>query len=278
MSSKPVGTFLLFLLAGSVVFLPGITFSAWIPDTVETFLRIVLCVLFLVLTMAFARRTGRKDLWPIPFAFFLAAFSQLLAWQFSGLPARWFSLDVSSIDGMAVAKLSQSLLIIIPVLLLTKASGQSLSSIYIRKGKIKYGLSIGSMAFIVFAGFLVLQAKNADGGLNSLLSSSPWILVFVIANGFNEELLFRGLFLKKFEPFLGKGGSNLLTAIVFTLPHMKVDYVVSGEILWFLAVAFILALMWGYLMQKTGSILGPALFHAGADLLLFSSFFTLNPS
>jgi hypothetical protein len=31
-------------------------------------------------------------------------------------------------------------------------------------------------------------------------------------------------------------------------------------------------------MQKTDSLIGPAIFHAGADLLLFSSLFTLIPS
>lgn len=278
MRSKKAFWFWLFLVTGLIVFLPSITFSSQIPNTLEIFLRLGLCVLFLVLVLVFARREKEEKLWPIPFAFFLAAFSQFLAWQFSGLPAKWFSLNVKSINGMAVAKLSQSLLIIVPIILLTKFSGQNFASLYIKKGKIRYGLIIGLLAFFVFAGFLILQAKNSDDGLSRLLAASPWILVFVIANGFNEELLFRGLFLKRFEPFLGKFGSNLLTAIVFTLAHMKVEYVMTGEILRFLAVVFILGIVWGYLMQKTDSLIGPAIFHAGADLLLFSSLFTLSLS
>jgi len=277
MRSERMLWFVLFLSVGLIVFLPSITFSSQIPDSLETSLRIGMCLLFLVLTIVSARRTKGKKLWPIPFAFFLAAFCQLLAWLFSGLPVRWFHLDVTSVNGMAVAKFSQSLLIIIPVILLTKVSGQNLDSIYIQKGKIRYGLSIGLLAFFVFAVFLILQAKNADGGLSRLLAASPWILVFVISNGFVEELLFRGLFLKKFESFLGKAASNLLTAIVFTLAHMKVEYVISGEILRFLAMVFILAIVWGYLMQKSESLIGPVLFHAGADLLLFSSLFNLSP-
>jgi membrane protease YdiL (CAAX protease family) len=130
---------------------------------------------------------------------------------------------------------------------------------------------------LAFAGFLLLQAKNAYDGFERLLSASPWILVFVLANGLNEELPFRGLFLKKFEPFLGKFGSNLLTAIVFTIAHMKVEYVASGEVLRLLGTMFILALVWGYMMQKTDSLIGTSLFHAGEDLLLFSSPFALSP-
>lgn len=278
MKSKRLSLFLLFLFTGLIVFLPSITFSAQIPDTIETLLRTGLCAIFLAMAIVFARQKKFKKFWLIPFAFFLAAFSQFLAWRFSGLPVSWINLEVTTVKGMAVAKLSQSLLIIIPIILLTKVSGHDMASIYLKGGKIRYGLSIGLISFFVFAGFLLLQVKDAEAGLDRLLSASPWILVFVLFNGFNEELLFRGLFLRKFEPFLGKLGSNLMTAIVFTLAHMKVEYVASGEILRFLGTVFILAIVWGYMMQKTDSLIGPALFHAGADLLLFSSLFTLSPS
>ena len=277
MKLERLGLFLLFLFIGLAVFLPSITFSDRIRDTIEIFLRTGLCVLFFVATIVFTGQKKLKKYWPLSFAFFLAALSQLLAWQFSGLPLNWFNLDVSAINGMAVAKLSQSLLIIIPIILLTRVSGQSFSSIYLKKGKIRYGLGIGLFAFFTFAGLLFLQTRNADSGPDRLLSASPWILVFVLSNGFNEELLFRGLFLRKFESFLGKFGSNLVTAIIFTLAHMKVEYVISGEILRFLGVVFVLAIVWGYMMQKTDSLIGPFLFHAGADLLLFSSLFTLTP-
>jgi membrane protease YdiL (CAAX protease family) len=278
MESERFGWFLLFLFIGLAVFLPSITFSALIPDNVEILLRTSLCVLFFVAAIVFTGQKTLKKYWPIPFAFFLAALSQFFAWEFSGLPLTWFHLDATAVKGMAVAKFSQSLLVVIPIILLTRISGQSFSSIYLKKGKIRYGLGIGLIAFLVFAGLLYLQIEKADSGPNRLLSASPWILVFVLSNGLNEELLFRGLFLRKFEPFVGTFGSNLTTAIVFTLAHLKVEYVASGEILKFLATVFVLAMVWGYMMQKTESLIGPALFHAGADLLLFSSLFTLSPS
>lgn len=277
MKTERFGLFLIFLFAALAVFLSGITFSAQLPDTIEIFLRTGLCILFFVATIVFTGQIRLKKYWPLSFGFFLASFSQFLAWQFSGLPLGWFGLDAAEINGMAVAKLSQSLLIVIPIILLTRVSGQSFSSIYLRKGKIRYGLGIGLIAFFAFAAFLLFRIKDIENGLDRVLSASPWILVFVLSNGFNEELLFRGLFLKKFQPFLGKSGSNLLTAIVFTIAHMKVEYVASGEILRFLGAVFVLALVWGYMMQKTDSLIGPALFHAGADLLLFSSLFTLSP-
>jgi len=277
MKLKRFGWFFLFLLAGLLVFLPSVTFSEQIPDQTENLIRTSLCVLFLILAVVFALKKKWNKFWPIPFAFFLAAFCQFLSWRFSSLPVKFLRLETSSIKGMAVAKFSQSLWIIIPILFLTLISGQSLASIYFKKGRLRYGLVIGLVAFFAFAGFLVLQVKKIDSGFDRLLFSAPWILTFVLSNGLNEELLFRGIFLKKFEPFLGKLGSNLLTALVFSLTHMKVEYVKSGEIFMFLGIVFVLALIWGYLMQRTGSLLGSTLFHAGSDLILFSSLFTMFP-
>ncbi|MFC2014808.1 lysostaphin resistance A-like protein [Chloroflexota bacterium] len=102
--------------------------------------------------------------------------------------------------------------------------------------------------------------------MNKLLSLSPWILLFVLSNGFMEELLFRGLFLKRYEPFLGKGLSNLLTAIVFTLMHTQVTYAL--QMFQFLLIALTLSLVWGYLIQKTNSLWGAVLFHAAGDCLI----------
>ncbi|MFW6139759.1 MAG: CPBP family intramembrane glutamic endopeptidase [Acidobacteriota bacterium] len=277
MKLKRFGWFFLFLLAGLMVFFPSITFSEQIPDHLENFIRAGLCVLFIALTIVVALKKKWNKFWPIPFAFFLAAFCQFLAWRFSGLSVKLLGLETSGVKGMAAAKLSQSLWIIIPVIFLTLVSGQSLASIYFKKGHLRYGLTIGLIGFFAFAGFLVLQAKNIDSGLERLLLGAPWILIFVLSNGLNEELLFRGIFLKKLEPFLGKLGSNLLTALVFSLAHIKVEYVKSREIFMFLGIVFVLALIWGYLMQKTGSLLGSVLFHAGADLVLFTSLFTLAP-
>ena len=53
---------------------------------------------------------------------------------------------------------------------------------------------------------------------------------------------------------------------MFTLIHVQVTYV--SDVLQFLLIVFPLALVWGYLMQKTDSLWGSALFHAGADCMI----------
>jgi membrane protease YdiL (CAAX protease family) len=99
--------------------------------------------------------------------------------------------------------------------------------------------------------------------------------MFVVSNAFMEELLFRGLFLGRYEPLIGKWLAILSTALAFTLAHMQITYAPN---LWsFLLVTLGFSIAWAWLMQKTGNLWGSVLFHAGdADLLIilpvFSSF------
>jgi membrane protease YdiL (CAAX protease family) len=88
-----------------------------------------------------------------------------------------------------------------------------------------------------------------------------------------EELMFRGIFLKRYEPFLGKGLSLLLTSIVFTLLHFQAGYVLNSVV--FMVQLFPFALAWGWLMQKTDGLWGSVLFHAGADCIIIYNIFLL---
>ena len=99
----------------------------------------------------------------------------------------------------------------------------------------------------------------------------PWILIFVLANAAQEEILFRGLFLRKLEPFYGKFLANLLIMLVFTLLHNGVTYTYNQYI--FLAVVVPLALVWGYITQKTNAVWSSILFHAGTDIPIFLGIF-----
>ena len=96
-------------------------------------------------------------------------------------------------------------------------------------------------------------------------------MLFLISNGIMEELLYRGLFLRKYEPFLGKGLSNFLTAAVFTVMHTQVTY--PADMIQFMVIVLILSLVWGYLIQKTDSLWGAVLFHAAGDcLVIFAAY------
>ena len=87
-----------------------------------------------------------------------------------------------------------------------------------------------------------------------------------------EELLFRGLFLRKLEPFFGRILSNLMIALVFTMIHGAVSY--SADQYLFLVILFPLALAWGYVMQKTDGVWSSILFHAGMDIPIMLGIFS----
>jgi membrane protease YdiL (CAAX protease family) len=105
-------------------------------------------------------------------------------------------------------------------------------------------------------------------------------LITVFANGIREELLYRGLFLKKYEPLLGSRTSNLLQSLIFSLSHTvtgigSIAYTPYTLVL--LLFTFALGLVWGYVMQRTNSLLGSVLFHAGSDISVFLGIFSNLP-
>ena len=114
---------------------------------------------------------------------------------------------------------------------------------------------------------------NAHGlSLARIIPWIPWILIFVLANGTLEELLFRGLFLSKLESFFGKFLLSFLIAFVFTGLHYWVSYTADQRL--FIAVTFPLALALGYIMQKTDSVWGSILLHAGMDIPIMLGIFS----
>jgi len=262
---KRSGVFLLFFVLEMMAF-AIIPLSSRLSINTLLNIHAGITVIFLVAALLLRRSDRGKQYWQVSYALFVAGVAVLLGILFSGSLLKLFGLSASNPLGIAIAKLSESLFRLIPILVLMAIIGADRRSMYLNKGKIGLGLTVGIAAFIVLALIAFLPLASQEGMLNKLLSLSPWILIFVLTNGFMEELLFRGLFLKRYEPFLGKGLSNLLTAIVFTLIHVQVTYV--SEMLQFLLIVFPLALIWGYLMQKTDSIWGSALFHAGADCLI----------
>ena len=161
------------------------------------------------------------------------------------------------------------------IIIFTKLSRRTLGSIYIQKGNLKLGLFVGLVTFFLAVVGSIPMANlfyAQDLSLTKILPWAPWLLIYVLANATMEELLFRGLFLRKLEPFFGKFFSNLMIAFVFTAIHGSVSY--SADQYLFLAILFPLALVWGYLMQKTDSVWGSILFHAGMDIPIMLGIFS----
>jgi len=221
-----------------------------------------------------------KKYWEIPFAFFVFT----IAGATDTIFLHGFIDNVlhetpstnnplaSTILGTVLAQSVSTLSIVIPIILLTMASGNDLSSIFIDKARIRRGLVVSIISFLgfyVFTGLGLAQGLFPNNGitLSRFIALTPALLVLVLSNGIREELWFRGLFLKKYGRFLGPLSSNMLAAIIFTSFHVQVQY--SRSLPFFLGIALIQGLVLGYLMQKSGSILAPAIFHAGMDIPIF---------
>jgi membrane protease YdiL (CAAX protease family) len=267
---------LLFIGMGALII---ITFSALRPtlEPVQDYLgRIGLIVLLFVATWLVRKSPRFEKYGQVLVGLLILAAVVSLDWVFSVYVMDKLGLTGRTPMSFALIKLNECVVVVVSVILLTRLAGGSLGSIYIQKGNLKQGLTIGLISFLVcVAGSVpmaLLMFKSGDLGLVRILPWIPWLLLACLANGAQEELLFRGLFLRKLQPFFGKFMSSFLIAFVFTFLHKSVGYTLNDFA--FLLVLVPLALAWGYITQKTDSLWGSILFHAGTDIPVFLSIFS----
>ena len=242
-----------------------------IPADIRTMYKIGVPLVSLVIAL-YMRQDSRFNLYrQIFFGFFVGGAAFLFQWlifQFLTIPR--------TMESIAFEKVIAALVTIISIITLTRLSGNNLGSIYVKKGKLRSGLLVGVATFAFFAVSAVPSATSIFGaqsmGSIVIFEWAPWILLFVLASGFLEEFMYRALFLKKYEAFFGSKIANLLQAIIFCTIHLSVAY--TPEPYFFVVLTFFLGLMWGYVMQRTDSLLGSVLFHAGMDIPVIISIFS----
>lgn len=93
------------------------------------------------------------------------------------------------------------------------------------------------------------------------------LLYGVVKTGFTEELLFRSLIAGSLSRRLSTVRANLLQALIFLAPHLLVLRVMP-EMWWILPIVFVGAMFAGWVRIKSGSILGPWLVHASANVTM----------
>lgn len=273
------GLFALMLVCGLLVF---VVFSHYFPffkGNVDIVGRIVTAGLFLGLVI-YSRSSDRwQEYWLIPFAFFVALTAISIDYYVS--QSKWIipslGVEAESPVGWAIDKLESSVLGISVVLILNRLAGQGVDSLYIRRGNLRLGLIVGLVAFVVMVSTVIpvteLWFKGNDLTWARIVTWAPWVLIFVLANASNEELIFRGLFIGRMEPFLGRFATNMVTTIPFVFMHSYTGYATDTTI--FLALQLLpFALAWCWLMQKTNSIWGSILFHAAMDIPIVVGIFS----
>jgi membrane protease YdiL (CAAX protease family) len=258
MKKKNIYTFLLLLI---VMLAVSMTLFAPIKSNTKLIIRILLLAVFFISWRIFDKKnlSNARD---IVFALMALNLAFLVVSPFT---SDFWKLDMDTSKGFALSKFSDAAIISFVLVISFILSGYKLKSIYLTKGHLTKGLIIGIVFFVLF-GYLALNNPQERPDPGFLKNNYSWILVFVLANGFMEELIFRGIFLERLNKYFKPVWSIILTSICFAAPHLTVNY--QSNAILFAGIVFILGMLCGYAMQYTKSIIAPMLIHAGADLMI----------
>ena len=262
----------------------GALAGKWLPGIGPKILYgLAVTALFAALSVLAHRSATLRDYWELPFAFFVFAFVQLLnnsiphyvGVSMHDRPTTHNSL-AGTVHGSVIVQLLDTAIAIIPIVVFTKMAGFDLGSIYVRVGKLGKRFFIGVGAFALF--YLVslrgahrIIPTHGTISPQRFLTLTPALLALVISNGFQEELLFRGLFLLRFQKVFGVRTGNAVQAGIFALAHIGVTYTPS-DLVFIVVFVFPIGLFAGYLMRTTESVIAPAFFHAGADIPIYLAY------
>lgn len=266
--SEKLFLIILFAAAGTLLI---VVFSPWDPllsGRADYMGRLGSIGFFVLIYLLTHRIEIFKKYQHLVFGLLALAIAVTLDWIFSNYLIRQLGVRAGSPSTIALVKLNEFVVVAAVIIAFTLASGKGFGEIYLQKGRLKLGLIIGAACFLAFTAGSIPMAglwfQGRDLSVAKVVPWIPWVMIFVFANSALEELMFRGLFLRKLEPFLGKFLSNLTIALVFTLIHYGVTY--TADQFSFLLILFPLALVLGWLAQKTDALWASILLHAGMDI------------
>ena len=271
-----LGAVLLFLVFGAGIML---VFNPWNPMLelkADLLGRIALITILGLLSLTARKWQKVESLWPLLSGLFIMAVAVSLTWITANYLIDHVGLSGKDPRGFALLKLNDLVVIGVTIIGLSRCLGFSFADLYLQMGKIKLGFIFGLGLFLVAAATAVpsgqflfkLDPAKLEGWQNWI----GWLLLFVLANGFMEELLFRGLFLKKLEALLGEFFASLTIAVVFSALHFGVGY--TSDQWMFQVILLLLAMAFAAVMQKTRSLWPAALFHAGMDISVMLGIFS----
>jgi len=247
-----------------LTFLLNMTFSGLIPFKSLQITRSAIVIIFFIL--AGTSKIGKsyqsifKALGLITLSFFLLSFFSI---EFLGE-------RMDSPRGLALAKFSDSLIIVAVVLIGMFSTGVKRSDLFLSKGRFGPGITIGLVAFTLMT-LIAFMKPGSELNYNFLSSNYLWISLYIFSNAFMEELIFRGVFFKDLKKIMSPFWMIAITSIVFGLAHMQIGY--STDIATLVIITFIFGIIWGSLIYYTRSLIASILFHAGADLVLIMPIF-----
>jgi membrane protease YdiL (CAAX protease family) len=260
------------LVCGLLVFVLGTNYFSVFPTNESQGYRVVLAAIFLGVALISRRSRSLAKYGDAAYAFFIAITVFFMTSLTAGIRDSLLAaagVSPATPRYIAFAKTIEAIIVTSVILILMALWGADLGSLYLKKGRLGAGLFVGFCLLTINATVGIITGGSLGQAGDALVAQLPWALLFSLANGFMEELWFRGLFLRRFAGLIGVVGSILITSIVFTVAHAAATYMNPVEAVLFQLVIFPMALLFAYLMHKTDSIWGSVLYHAGSDTFLF---------
>ncbi len=262
-----LGYFIIVSLVGILVYtLAG--YNYFMDALTKLIVKITVSFLLFLTVIAMKKREDVR-IKNILISFFAIALGFLLAY-FLG---NWYSLIpglvADSVEGWALAKLAEVLPIVITVIVVSIYFGDNLETLYLKGGNLRKSLLLGTLVLpLSFIQYLAMGGFSVNVSIDIIAGWTPWLLLFAVSNAFMEELIFRGVLLRKLEVILGERGALIQVSLVFALIHTALLPFMGVEmVIVFVGFLFVIGGVWGYVMQKSDSIWGAVLAHTVADIL-----------
>ena len=264
--------FSMFLICEAAIFIFGSYYFDVFPTNKNLTYNLMVSAVFLAVSLWFKYNKRLNRFWQIGFVFFAASVAYPFTAVFDGwirAVLSWFAVTTDTSKGLAIEKVCEMLLKTVPILMLVKLSGADFGSVYLKRGNLRLGMGVGWLVFFFLAPASFMFAAQRFSSTDTLVAAVVWGLVFSIANAFMEELWLRGIFLKRFQPFVGLNGSVWVTSIIFAWMHSFAYFFMPAALPFFAMNTLALGLACGYLIVKSDSIWGAVIIHMASDFFLF---------
>lgn len=257
------GVLAMALLGGAAIFFFGSPYYDVFPTNDSEPYNAMLVVGFGLLTLGLYRRAGLASYAPSAYALFVAAAVNLVlvVGPFNRLVTAEPEYKLATQD-----KVAQFLSVVPVILVLTWAGRRGWGWVYLERGQLRRWVPFGLLSFAVCAIAVTLAAIGSGATRSELRTVTPWLMVFVVANGIMEELWFRGIFLRPYAANLGGPSAVVVTALVFGASHLNATYISAGQQVLFAATLFGLGLALAWAIRWGDSVWGAVLLHMGLDL------------
>jgi len=248
-------------------------YGGWLSGDLEPAFRFGFPLLWGGLALAAARIKSPKPISTLLLSLFGVSLGFAIAYVVGSRPLDWLGLSWATPKGAAVAKIFSEVLPVCSAIFLASLLARlSLEFLGLRDGWVWPSLRLGLLATIPL---LVLFAVDPSGGRDLVLSTPaatiiswiPWIMLFSVANGFMEELWFRGILFGAFRQVIGSSAAMHVTSVAFCMMHVIVYWGDPMTIAMLTPAWLFMGYAYALILRRTRSLWGPVAAHAGADVL-----------